>query len=169
MNEGTKDFIRGLTIATALCSAITACVYVVKHNFAPTEEFINAKADVADVYNVTPKHVRLYRHDSDSMIWDRIIESGMLSDAYGLYPRYVYTAEVNGEEKVLDVVIASKTPPSFLDGLAICDKRFDSYEYTYEYVEDSYIKPLYTINIYVANNVDVQTIVEAIETEVEED
>ena len=166
MNKGTKLFSAGVLAGVALSVLTVISVNGVKSYLTPTEEFVNAKAMVADAYGVSSDDVKLYRYEDDNEIWSSVIDINLLSDSTGIYPHYVYTAEVNGVEKILSVEIATKQDPNLLGNFGFCDKTFSSYEKSFEYVTEGVFQPVYIVNVNVEEAIDVPTVVKAIETEI---
>lgn len=163
MNKGTKV---GAKCGVLFFTAFLFVVQAVKLWNVPTESFAVAKNKVARTYNVTSDEVALYRYESESWVWDSIFDSNMLSEDHGIYPIYAYTARVNDDEKILSISFASKEDPSHIRGNVICGKNLESYKYTWQYVDDGWFIPVYYINVYINDELDVPRIQNAIEEEI---
>ena len=152
-----KIFGVGLLTGVALTSLVFFGGMEVKKIMTPTDEFVQAKETIADVYNVPADEVTLYRYDLDSPIWGEVMDTQLLSDVNGVYPNFVYTAKVNETEEVLAVVLA--TSRKNLQDLTICGKQNCTIEYSDN--RDN----LYTALINVSEAVDVASVVSGIDAE----
>lgn len=156
-----KNKIFGGVVLTgvALATLVLGVGMEVKETMTPpTDEFVQAKETIAELYNVPADEVTLYRYDLDSTIWGEVMETQLLSDENGVYPNFVYTAKVNETEEVLAVVLA--TSRKNLQDMEICGQDISNYEIKY-----SDNRGLYTALINVAAAVDITSVVSGIDAE----
>ncbi|MBQ3408240.1 MAG: hypothetical protein IJH12_03430 [Clostridia bacterium] len=166
MNAKAKVFGAGMVAGMVATALVFWGAAEVKQSLTPTEEFVEAKNQVAVVYNVDADDVSLRRYDFDSRIWEKIMDTNSFSSYSGLYPNYVYTVTVDDKEEVLAVVLATRYKEN-LNGLTICNAPANTYKIDYSY-DTKRIEPLYVAQIDVSgqSNLDLNSVIYGIDAEI---
>ena len=162
----SKLFVSGILTGIIAASSVFFLSAEVKQYITPTQEFVDAKSEVAASYGVTTDDVSLYRHDMDSQIWKTVMDdyTTLFSGETEIYPHFVYTAEVEDKEEVLAVELASPSKEK-LQNLTICGNPIRDYDVDMTYVTDRY-EPVFIAKVNVSGNSDTYNITNAIDHEI---
>lgn len=166
MNKLTKIFGAGLLAGVVLTSAVFYGSVKVRNYLKPTEEFVEAKAAVAEAYAVDVEDVSLYRYDDESEIWNEVLDTQLFGSENGLYPNYVYTCKVDGKEEVMAAIVVAERKDT-ITGLNIYDSPATMYDMDITYDPETRFKPVYVARIDVAGaaNLDIDSVINGIDAE----
>lgn len=125
-----KTFVRGSILGFATATVLFAGGIEINKAITPSEDFVVAKALVAEENGIHNENdIRLYRYTDDE-IWTKLTDISQFGEknGKGLYPHYVYTScAKNSEERVLEIVFAGTDLDKMYE-TEFCGKPLTYYE-----------------------------------------
>ncbi len=145
-------------------SLLTTAVWCGVEAITPSEEFVNAKVQVAEAYGMSVNDIKLYRHDIDDPIWEQVMDCSQFSSENELYPNFVYSAELNGEKTIIAAVVVSPNKEKFNNMTMFSPIK--SIEYCYD--ATGRMEPVHVAVIDLTAegvDIDVDTVIDSIDNE----
>lgn len=163
MKKITKTFVIGALTGALVMSIAYEGVSAIQKTISPTDEFIGAKYIVATQCDASVNDISLYRHEGDSKIWKEVIDTNILGSENGIYPNYVYTSNVNGNEEILAVVIALRNKETIND-LRICGHPIQDFSIEMSYETDRF-EPVYVAKINISGMKSIDNVMHGVDSQ----